>query len=97
MEQLHNTILGKVPIKMIGRHGGHTCNASTWDAEAVKSATNSRPALFAIANSRASKATYCGPISNTLTVHLQLTLRFVLFYFEAGSLHVVLTVLELDR
>lgn len=36
MEQLHNTILGKVPRKMIGRHGEHTCNASTWDAEAVK-------------------------------------------------------------
>lgn len=36
MEQLQNTTLGKVPRKMIGRHGGHTCDASTWDAEAVR-------------------------------------------------------------
>lgn len=34
MEHIHSTTLGKVLRKMIVKHGRHTYNASTWEAEA---------------------------------------------------------------
>lgn len=45
MEHIHSTTLGKVLRKMIVKHGRHTYNASTWEAEAGESKNQGHPWL----------------------------------------------------